>query len=290
MVIYAAPSQTERSNDRSPFMPSSDQALVLIRALGLAHFPKLLVRALSDLLSVDHMSIVRIDSRLPHVVLAESVGREPLAKHAARIYEASRFRRSDPNVTALHEMSRDVCEPVLLLVKADDIEDGEYRRKIYNRFHLVERLSIIHYLSGAWYALNLYRTEAAGGFTDAEIDVAKQKAGLMSTLVAKHLALTPESSSISSKTGRPSIALYEHLVGRLDAELTARQVEVCARALMGMTNRAISLDLGIEVPTVATLRKRAYCRLNISSLNELFALCLSQHWTAVEVTASHPIE
>ena len=32
----------------------------------------------------------------------------------------------------------------------------------------------------------------------------------------------------------------------------------------------------MQVPTVATLRARAYTALNISSLNELFALCLAR--------------
>jgi DNA-binding CsgD family transcriptional regulator len=273
-----------------PLMRSSGDELALIGALGLAHFPKLLVCALRDLLSIDHLSIVRIDKRLPHVVLAESVGPEPLAKHAAKIYESSRFRRSDPNVALLNEMTTDMYEPVLFLIKADEIEDGEYRSKIYSRFHLVERLSIIHYLSDSWYALNLYRTEAVGGFTDSEIDIATAKAGLMTTLVAKHLALGRLERPSCGKVSLPSISLYEYLVGQLDGDLTARQIEVCARALMGMTNRAIAIDLGIEIPTVATLRKRAYRRLNISSLSELFALCLSDKWTALGVTASRSID
>jgi DNA-binding CsgD family transcriptional regulator len=51
---------------------------------------------------------------------------------------------------------------------------------------------------------------------------------------------------------------------------------VCARALLGMTNVAIGLDLGVRAPTVATLRQRAYATLGISGLNELFGLCLAQ--------------
>jgi DNA-binding CsgD family transcriptional regulator len=53
-------------------------------------------------------------------------------------------------------------------------------------------------------------------------------------------------------------------------------VQVCARALLGMTNAAIGLDLGVRAPTVATLRQRAYATLGICGLNELFGLCLAQ--------------
>ena len=46
------------------------------------------------------------------------------------------------------------------------------------------------------------------------------------------------------------VALLEELLGRIDARLTRRQVQVCARALLGMTNVAIGLDLGVPIPTM----------------------------------------
>jgi DNA-binding CsgD family transcriptional regulator len=87
---------------------------------------------------------------------------------------------------------------------------------------------------------------------------------------------------------RPSIDSLESLVRKLDPRLTRRQVQVCARALLGMTSVAVGLDLGIRVSTVVTLRRRAYSILHISSPNELFALCLAQvlHATADLATAS----
>jgi len=75
---------------------------------------------------------------------------------------------------------------------------------------------------------------------------------------------------------RPSIDSLEALLRKLDPRLTRRQVQVCARALLGMTCVAVGLDLGVRVSTVVTLRRRAYSILHISSLNELFALCLAQ--------------
>jgi DNA-binding CsgD family transcriptional regulator len=51
---------------------------------------------------------------------------------------------------------------------------------------------------------------------------------------------------------------------------------VCARALAGLTVAAIASDLGVKSPTIATLRQRAYAKLGISSLSQLFALCIEQ--------------
>jgi DNA-binding CsgD family transcriptional regulator len=106
------------------------------------------------------------------------------------------------------------------------------------------------------------------------VAAAANAAGVIAALVVKHFAIAPP---VSGQAGRrPSVEVFEALVSRLDARLTTRQIQVCARALMGMTNVAVGLSLGIRVPTVATLRKRAYATLRISSLNELFALCLAQ--------------
>ena len=55
---------------------------------------------------------------------------------------------------------------------------------------------------------------------------------------------------------------------RLDAlgrGLTARELDVCARTLVGLTAEGIALDLDIQKSSVLTYRKRAYARLGISS-------------------------
>ncbi|MEP7245586.1 MAG: helix-turn-helix transcriptional regulator [Gammaproteobacteria bacterium] len=246
----------------------------LVEALGLASFPKILVRALCDLVSAEHLSVIAFEPhRLPHVITAESAGRMPVAKMAGRIYEASAFRRHDPaaELVGREEATRE--HPLLLRVRPEDIEDGEYRAQIYRRFNLAEKLAIVSHSSGHWYALNLYRTQAAGEFTGADVEAARAAADLIMALIAKHFSLRP---AVAAPASRPNAASFELLVNQLDCHLTSRQIQVCARALSGMTNRAIALDLGIGVPTVATLRKRAYASLNISSLNELFARCLAQ--------------
>ena len=51
--------------------------------------------------------------------------------------------------------------------------------------------------------------------------------------------------------------------------LPRRQVEVCARILLGLSREEISSDLGIGVETVQTHRKRAYLRLHVTNDQEL---------------------
>lgn len=70
-------------------------------------------------------------------------------------------------------------------------------------------------------------------------------------------------------------ALVQSFRRRLDLlgrGLTERELDVCARVIIGMTTEAIALELDLRTPTVATYRKRAYARLGISSHYEMFCL------------------
>lgn len=265
-----------------PPVPLSAAALrTLIQSLGTADFPQYLLHAMEALVGVRHLAILAFDDKLTaHVAAAESIGRAAVAKAAGKIYQRSLFHRYDPNVSAVQDGVASHAaedpggdEPLLLRLRAREIRDPEYREKIFDQFKLVDRLSILEHGNGHWHAINFYRESGAGEFAAADIAAFRNAAGIIAALVARHFAILPPTTGQSR---RPSVEMFEALVGGLDAKLTTRQVQVCARALMGMTNVAVGLSLGIQVPTVATLRKRAYATLQISSLNELFALCLTR--------------
>lgn len=246
----------------------------LIQLLGAPGFPKQLLVELQAPMDVRHLSIIAFDDQLvARLAVAESLGRVAVAKAAGKIYERSLFYRYDPNVRLI-QSDTESDEPLLLRLRAREITDHEYRTQIFERFNLVDRLSVLDHGSGHWHAINFYRESRSGEFDAADIATFQNAAGVIAALVGKHFAMV---APYAERTARkPSVEMFEALVGGLDGRLTKRQVQVCARALMGMTNVAVGLSLGIQVPTVATLRKRAYATLKISSLNELFALCLAQ--------------
>lgn len=257
----------------SPWGPSNFTALVA--ALGQPAFPRLLLEALNEQLDVRHFNVVGFDNALRgHLVLGESLGPNNLPAAAGRIYETSLLHRHDPSVTVLPGKARASPPPALFRLRAEEIRDSAYRTELFDRFGLVERLSMIGHFAGRWNVISIYRDTAGGVFGDAAIACAEALAAPVVALVAKHLEFLPL-PRWQCDTPLP-VALLERNMRALDGRLTPRQVQVCARALAGMTNAAIGLDLGIRVPTVATLRMRAYNVLNISSLNELFALCLTR--------------
>ncbi len=245
-----------------------------VAALGTPAFAERLLDAVDRAIGVDHLSLFRVGPDMrPALAAAVSRERGDVARDAGRRYMAALYYRFDPNTDRLHAEGREASGPLVTRMRASEIPDPAYRREIYERYALIDRLSVIDHTGPVWRVLNFYRDQPAGEFDAADIAAFQARAPLISALVGRHLALQPPGATTAAP---PPVAMLERLVSDLGAGLTPREVEVCALALLGKTGTGIALDLGVKEPTVATLRKRAYAKLGISTLNELFALCLSR--------------
>ena len=123
-----------------------------------------------------------------------------------------------------------------------------------------------------WFIANIYRERKSGGFSETDLDLLEQTTDVLCSAVERHVSLV--SPAALEPGSNPPVEWMEKLVTDLGHGLTPREVQVCARALSGMTRAGIALDLGVKPTTVVTLVQRAYARINISTLNELFGLCL----------------
>jgi len=243
-------------------------------ALGEPDFAHALLSATETVVPVDHIAILVFDAELA-AHLAGAGSRQPgnVALEAGRLYERARFFRHDPGAKHLGSGGTS-GGPVLLRLRASDITDPNYRREIYDRFRLLERLSIVDQVRDRWLMLNLYRSRGSEPFRERDIGRIRAIAVLLMSLAGKHADFV---SPARARQGRlASIRFLDDLLAAIEERLTPRERAVCARALAGQTVQGIASELGIRPPTVATLRRRAYSRLDISSLNELFARCIEQ--------------
>jgi DNA-binding CsgD family transcriptional regulator len=250
-----------------------------ILSLGEPDFAHALLSAMEPFVPVDHLSIVVFDSEFAaHLVAAGSRQPGNVALEAGRLYERDRFYRHDPGARQLGSANAASGGPVLSRLRASDITDPKYRREIYDRFRLLERLSLMDQVRDRWLMLNLYRGRGSEPFRDDDIAHIRRTAALLTSLAGKHAALVaPAPAPAAARRGRlASIRYLEELLAGIEERLTPRERAVCARALAGQTVHGVASELGIKPPTVATLRRRAYSKLNISSLNELFARCMEQ--------------
>src|SRR5581483_6675116 len=249
-----------------------DSALLseAILSLGEPDFACTLLRAMEPLVPLDHLAIVTFDEELAaHLVTAVSRQSGNPALEAGRLYERARFYRHDPGARQLGTGG-----PVLSHLRASDIKDRQYRREIYDRYRLLERLSLVDRVRDRWIMVNLYRGRGSDSFRERDITRVRESAPLLLGLAGKHTDLTEATRVRSGRT--ESVHYLDELLARIEARLTPRERQVCARALAGQTVQGIASELAVRPTTVATLRRRAYEKLNISSLNELFARCMEQ--------------
>lgn len=187
---------------------------------------------------------------------------EPLV----RVYQ-QRYRRLDPIRMAAAAFSEGTHTVALRLVPADIAEEG-YRRPFFEDRGIVERVSILQRSGGGWRGVNVARHRRSGRCSDQEFSNLTGLAQLVLPIIDRHFAATGP-----MRLGMRVAELETRFLHGFP-ELTARERQVCARAVVGMSVEATALDLDIGRTTVLTYRRRAYGRLRVSGTSALAALVL----------------
>ena len=145
----------------------------------------------------------------------------------------------------------------------------EHRARVYDAHGVAERVSVVQRSGQCLLAVNFYRHQHQRAFSDAQLGDFELMAPALLALTQKHIALT-------SAPEEPDCPLeeWQQKLLRIEPALTPRELDVCARLLMGMTHDGIAADLGLGLPTIKTYRNRAFSRLKIHFRNQLFALML----------------
>lgn len=227
----------------------------LLNAIGLSIAP------------IDHCSIFhfRSHTHVRHVGTASAVSLEMGIRSAERY--AGGLHAYDP-IQQLMGANPSGDSIQLFQLTPERIRDLRYRESLA-QLQTIERLSVLTRRGESWYSLNLYRSKASGYFSPSDLARLSNVAPFLGSLAEKHTQLIAEQSTdITSKQ------IEDRLRG-LHAALSPREIAVCKMALLGYRSEAIAETLGLRYNTILTYRKRAYAKLNISSQNELFRLCLT---------------
>jgi len=174
------------------------------------------------------------------------------------------YRRIDPLCDAYQAAPRP-GDTAMLRLRPQDIASHGFRRRFFDDAGIVERVSIIQRGGEGWRVLNVARHQSDGFFSDDELD------GLVG-LAFLALPMLPRNRARAMSVARLTVDQLEQRFARRFDSLTERERQVCARAAVGMTVEATSIDLGIAKSSVLTYRQRAYKRLRISSPYELCSL------------------
>lgn len=259
-----------------PSLPLAAAPLAaVLDALGSPAFGPALLAALGPALRPAHLTVFRFDAALSaRVVLMAGRDGGRVAQRSASVYGGSGLYRHDRLLAALRRAAPGGAPALVLRTRRRDIADGAYGSQLWDRFGLLDRWSALDGHDGPWTALNVYRDGAAGPFARGDSRRFAQLAPLLLALVRRHLAALQPAAAAGVPARRVPPEAAAALLGRLPARLSPREAEVCALTLAGHSRLGIALALGIAESSVATLRERAYRKLQIHGAAELFALCL----------------
>jgi DNA-binding CsgD family transcriptional regulator len=207
----------------------------------------------------------------PAIFLSASHGMPDTTRDCWRAYLSGPYL-SDRSL--VREQAGPARESTLLChISAQEVA-AEHRARVYEAHGVAERVSIVRQQADdTVFAINFYRHVHQRAFSDGQVAALEGLAPALLALTQKHLALAQP-----LVPGRPaasaSVQSLAQRLKRLNGQLTARELDVCARLLQGMTQEGVAADLCLSLPTVRTYRNRAFARLGIHFRNELFALVL----------------
>ncbi len=174
------------------------------------------------------------------------------------------YHRIDP-VCDAYQAAPQLGDVAFLRLRPSDIVSHGFRRRFFDDAGIVERVSIIQKGGEGWRVLNVARHQSDGIFTDDELDT-------LIALACLALPMLPHNRKHATPASQLTVDQLEQRFSVRFTTLTARERQVCARAVIGMTVEATAIDLGIAKTSVLTYRQRAYQRLRVSSPYELCSL------------------
>jgi DNA-binding CsgD family transcriptional regulator len=151
-------------------------------------------------------------------------------------------------------------------VEAASITDDTFRNDLYRTQNMASKTAIIVQRPQDALAIAFLRGDDVGELSGSQWGFIEQSAGSIAAAVEKHFEFISPPPEID----------WEARLGNIKGRppLSCRETLVCARILEGYFNEAIAQSIGLSVHSVITYRRRAFCKLGISTQNELFTLAI----------------
>ncbi len=248
----------------------------LCRCIGSPTFESCLLKLLNKVTPVDHCVVFTYgEAGAGHLF---THGRMPVeeAQQLADDY-VENFHQQDPNFPKISSASEG-CEDYLIPLSTDSTFDSAYQNHFFDRHDLIDKASTIGKVEQDSVYCNFYRMGRSGPYSDKDWRLLESVLPLITTLISMHYRILRLSPLKEQQPHSNARSLVHNIISKSAppfAQLTPREREVCERILLGYTSVGIGLDLEIAQSSVVTYRRRAYEKLDISTQNELFTLCLT---------------
>lgn len=245
----------------------------LVSLIGTDAFGPAFFNMFDRLFGIDHCTVFIGSGTITRACIAEA--RLPrTAEHvkSLAITYADHSFATCPIWQRVTEVPKDQHRSFFLVPQ--DLNDLDYRHEYYVRPNIRQELAVTGALEGDRIYAAFYRENGRAAFPVQALDWMDRKGRLILRILQKHaqcMVARPGMPPASAPTREQLFESVRLALTRDDTSITPREAEICAAIVLGYTVLGISMNLGISVNTVATHRKRAYAKLQISSQNELFA-------------------
>jgi DNA-binding CsgD family transcriptional regulator len=223
-----------------------DRLCHLIESVGTPAFPGLMFDSVERMLGGAAAAVYAFS---PHhgtrMVIGDwQKGQGQLARHTGEY--AGRYATRDPARRA----ARDGCV-VTTCLSRDELPDPGHRALLEEAGFTWRVATLFPAGNDGWYGLHVLLPHGPSDDTFLRFS---QAAPVFGSLISRHLRA----------------AQLEPRLRALCPALTAREAAVCGELLRGRASPEIARLLGVRVSSVQTYRKRAYAKLGVANLPELF--------------------
>jgi DNA-binding CsgD family transcriptional regulator len=237
----------------------------LVVRIGDAKFADQLMLALHQLCAADMCSGFVIFGGKARALFAVSMDpkRSAFARIATLRYARKYWKRDTAAASTLgraHRRAQTTRRP------SSVIRDLDYRVECYAEGNVIERISVCK-AGDIQIIANAYRQRASGPFSQQQIERFEAASPIIIAAIDKHLRLTRLSSKVAPMPGMDAIAA--RLRGIEKTGLSLREAQVLAHIFMGADQNTIAQEIGVEISSVVTYRRRGYAKLGIRNKSEL---------------------
>jgi DNA-binding CsgD family transcriptional regulator len=237
----------------------------LVALIGEAKFAYQLMLALHHLCAADMCSGFAIfgDKARPLFAVSMDPKRSAFARIATLRYAQKYWKRDTATASTLgraHRNAQTTRRP------SSVIRDLDYRIECYVEGDIIERISACK-VGDIQVIANAYRQRASGPFSQQQIECFEAASPIIIAAIDKHLRLTRLSPKIAPMPSLDAIAA--RLRGIEKAGLSLREAQVLAHIFIGADQNTIAQEIGVEISSVVTYRRRGYAKLGIRKKSEL---------------------
>lgn len=253
-------------------LSQSNLYAAIISAIGRPDFNVELIQAFRSILRFDSAVLIAFYSNSDRPMCLAERGADPEFGKANELYLNRYFQRCE-SIDRLRRVRND-SGIAIIRQSSGDIVNADYRRDLYDIPGISHDMILLSQTGDVYLILEFFRNDPLDNFDRDDEDRVREFWPVALACMNKNsrfLSLTQNTPS------DPSLKIESLTDLFLKHGISRRESEVCSHIALGYSTLAISMRMEISVNTVSTLRQRAYRKLGISCMNELYTLCMQSY-------------